>query len=134
MKHKFEVIPKEEILANRSNAYEFIDFNKKETLEEAFDRIFDSLDYILFDFCSFEQGAKWQKEQYTIEEQHVEHSINDLDKSYMKGFNEGAEWQKTEMEVFTIEFAKWLNFNFKLDFTDNAFEELLIVFKKEKGL
>jgi hypothetical protein len=36
---------------------------KKETLEEAFDRIFDSLDYILFDFCSFEQGAKWQQEQ-----------------------------------------------------------------------
>jgi DNA replication protein DnaC len=63
MKHKVEVIPKEEILANRCNAYEFIDFDKKETLEEAFDRIFDSLDYILFDFCSFEQGAKWQQEQ-----------------------------------------------------------------------
>jgi hypothetical protein len=29
MKHKFRVIPKEEVLANRSNAYEFIDFNKK---------------------------------------------------------------------------------------------------------
>jgi beta-N-acetylglucosaminidase len=34
MKHKVEVIPKEEILANRSNAYEFIDFDKQETLEE----------------------------------------------------------------------------------------------------
>jgi hypothetical protein len=30
----------------------------------------------------------------------VEHSINDLDKSYMKGFNEGAKWQKTQMEQF----------------------------------
>jgi hypothetical protein len=34
-----------------------------ETIEEAFDRIFDSIDYILFDYTSFEQGAKWQKEQ-----------------------------------------------------------------------
>ena len=63
MKHEFKVIPKEEILSNRSNAYEFIDFDKKETIEEAFDRIFDSIDYILFDFASFEQGAKWQQEQ-----------------------------------------------------------------------
>ena len=28
MKHTVKVIPKEEILANRSNAYEFIDFDK----------------------------------------------------------------------------------------------------------
>jgi hypothetical protein len=34
MKHEFKVIPKEEILSNRSNAYEFIDFDKQETLEE----------------------------------------------------------------------------------------------------
>lgn len=33
-KHKVEVLSKEEILANRSNAYEFIDFDKQETLEE----------------------------------------------------------------------------------------------------
>ena len=63
MKHKVEVIPKKEILANRCNAYEFMDFDKKETIEEAFNRIFDSIDYILFDYTSFEQGAKWQKEQ-----------------------------------------------------------------------
>ena len=37
--------------------------SKQETLEEAFDRIFDSIDYILFDYASFEQGAKWQQEQ-----------------------------------------------------------------------
>jgi hypothetical protein len=35
---------------------------KQETLEEAFDRIFDSIDYVLFDYTSFEQGAKWQQE------------------------------------------------------------------------
>jgi len=35
----------------------------KETLEEGFDRIFDSIDYTEFDFTSFEQGAKWQQKQ-----------------------------------------------------------------------
>ena len=32
-KHKVEAIPAEEILANRSNAYDFIDFDKQETKE-----------------------------------------------------------------------------------------------------
>jgi hypothetical protein len=31
-KHKVEAIPAEEILANRSNAYEFIDFDKQERM------------------------------------------------------------------------------------------------------
>lgn len=68
-KHEVESLSTEEVLANRSNAYEFIDFEKKETLEEAFDRIFDSIDYILFDYTSFEQGAKWQKERSYSEEE-----------------------------------------------------------------
>ena len=38
MKHKVRVIPKEEILANRSNAYEFIDFDKEITFEEVFNK------------------------------------------------------------------------------------------------
>lgn len=33
-KHKVESLNTEEVLANRSNAYEFIDFGKQETLEE----------------------------------------------------------------------------------------------------
>ena len=33
-KHKVEVLSKEEILANRSNAYEFIDFDKQEMYSE----------------------------------------------------------------------------------------------------
>jgi hypothetical protein len=37
-------------------------------------------------------------------------------------------------DEFAIEFAEWINFNFKLDFSDKAFEELLVVYKKEKGL
>jgi hypothetical protein len=32
MKHEVKVLPKEEVLANRSNAYEFIDFDKQEPL------------------------------------------------------------------------------------------------------
>ena len=44
-----------------------------------------------FDFvCGFTAGAKWQQEQYTIEEQHVGHTIDELDKEYIKGFNEGS--------------------------------------------
>jgi len=38
----------------------------------------------------FKDGAKWQQEQYTIEEQHVGHTIDELDKEYIKGFNEGS--------------------------------------------
>lgn len=34
-KHELYVMSKEEVMANRSNAYEFIDFNKQETIEEA---------------------------------------------------------------------------------------------------
>jgi len=33
-RHKVETIPAEEILANRSNAYEFIDFDKQEIYSE----------------------------------------------------------------------------------------------------
>lgn len=61
-KHIVEAIPKEEILANRSNAYDFIDFNKEETLEEAYNRIYKSIDFTEFDFASFKLGAKWQEQ------------------------------------------------------------------------
>ena len=37
-------------------------------------------------------------------------------------------------DEFAIGFAEWLNVNFKFDFTDNAFKELLEIYKKEKGL
>lgn len=41
---------------------------KKETLEEAFNKIVDSSDYVLFDYASFEEGAKWQAERSYSEE------------------------------------------------------------------
>jgi len=48
------IIPKEE--------------TKQETLEEAFNKIVDSSDYVLFDYASFEEGAKWQAERSYSEE------------------------------------------------------------------
>jgi len=41
---------------------------KQETLEEAFDRIYNSIDFTEFDFASFKLGAKWQQERMYSEE------------------------------------------------------------------
>jgi hypothetical protein len=46
---------------------------------------------------AFIEGAKWQKEQYTVEEQHVRHTIDELDKEYIKGFNEGSAYHIERM-------------------------------------
>jgi len=73
MKHEFKVIPKEEVLDNRSNAYEFIDFDKQETLEETAENykinIIKSgrshrVEYTQQIKLDFIAGAKWQQEQY----------------------------------------------------------------------
>ena len=58
---------------------------KQETLEEAFGRIFDSLDYILFDFTSFEQGAKWQQERSYSEEE-VKNIVDETIEKFYKHF------------------------------------------------
>ena len=67
-KHKVESLSTEEVLANRSNAYEFIDFDKQKTLEEAAEKIYnefplrsESLNNLAKD--KFIEGAKWQQEQ-----------------------------------------------------------------------
>ena len=65
-RHKVETIPAEEILANRSNAYEFIDFDKQETLEEAAERL---AKHFNIDFIA---GAKWQQERMYSEEEVVD--------------------------------------------------------------
>ena len=65
-KHIVKVIPKEEILANRSNAYEFIDI---ETLEEAAERLSELQEgtytpqHKITYKHGFEDGTKWQQEQ-----------------------------------------------------------------------
>ena len=104
-KHNVKVIPKEEILDNRSSAYEFIDFNKQETLEEAFEKwselqeSYDKLDVLRF-------GAWWQQEQYSTEEKHIGHTINEFDKTYIKGFIDGyklaQERSYSEEEVYDL--------------------------------
>ena len=47
---------------------------KKETLEEAFNKIVDSSDYVLFDYASFEEGAKFQQEISYSEEDMMDYS------------------------------------------------------------
>jgi hypothetical protein len=80
MKHIVKVIPKEEILANRSNAYEFIDM---ETLEEAaneYSKKKYSIDYgyceedYYISFLSFRAGAKWQQQNSYSEEDMQEYA------------------------------------------------------------
>jgi hypothetical protein len=79
MKHEFKVIPKEEILSNRSNAYEFINFDKQETLEEAaknYSKGWGEYD----DKKAFIAGVKWQQEQdkNKFSEEEVLELLNDL--------------------------------------------------------
>ncbi len=68
-KHKVESLSTEEVLANRSNAYEFIDFDKQETLEEAAKECLmnNSLptegDFAEGYITGSLFGAKWQQEQ-----------------------------------------------------------------------
>jgi hypothetical protein len=68
-KHKVEIIPAEEVLANRSNAYEFIDFDKQETLHEVALE-FAKDHYEMYETSNlgsmhfgFIEGVKWQQQQ-----------------------------------------------------------------------
>ena len=74
-RHKVEIIPAEEILANRSNAYEFIDFDKQETLNEValefakdFHEMYETSNLGSMHF-GFIEGAKWQAERSCNEEE-----------------------------------------------------------------
>ena len=68
-RHKVETIPTEEILANRSNAYEFIDFDKQETLHEValefakdHHEMYETSNLGSMHF-GFIEGVKWQQQQ-----------------------------------------------------------------------
>ena len=84
MKHKFKVIPKEEVLANRSNAYEFINLDKQETLEEAAHEYFKrgqlGFEKAADTEMAFIKGAKWQQEQ-----DKNKYSEEDLEVAYFEG-------------------------------------------------
>jgi hypothetical protein len=91
-----------DICSGRGYWNKVIEPKQEETLEEAAERKFQNIG----DRLIFEDGAKWQKEQYTIEEQCVGHTIDELDKEYIKGFNEGSAYQQersySEEEVLDI--------------------------------
>ena len=83
---------------------------KKETLEEAAERItmnnFSPATNKFTKINIFKEGAKWQQEQYSTEEKHIGHTINEFDKTYIKGFNDGSKWQQersySEEEVLEL--------------------------------
>ena len=67
------IIPKEEPKQERERGIIITHVNKQETLEESFDRIYNSVDFTEFDFASFKLGAKWQTERsYSQEEAELE--------------------------------------------------------------
>ena len=68
-KHIVKSIPTEEILSNRCNAYEFIDFKKQQTFEEARQEAWDLYEHVEGNLYStsfksgFDLGVKWEREQ-----------------------------------------------------------------------
>ena len=72
---------------------QLIQDHKQETLKEAAEREYPTI-HEQYQYDAFIEGAKWQKDQYTIEEQHIERSIGELEKEYIKGFNQGSYWQQ----------------------------------------
>ena len=106
MEHKVEIIPAEEILANRSNAYDFIDFDKQETLHEvALEFAKDhyemyetsNLGSMYFGFC---WGAKWQQEQMYSEE--------DMEKAIKFGADGMYGWQMGEEGYYVNQVKRFL--------------------------
>ena len=103
---------------------------KQETLEEVAERLYPNYQQEIFI-----EGAKWQQEQYSTEEKHIGHTINEFDKTYIKGFNDGSEWQQersySEEEVLNIvEEVRWRTIGDPIEFTKN-FKEWFEQFKKK---
>lgn len=96
MKHKFEVIPKEEVLNNRCNAYEFIDFDKhmKQTaVEWLLNQIKKDLNLRLrgFDIDGIGKQAKeMEKEQQGYSEEEVLKLVDNLFHKYSSDFRVSA--------------------------------------------
>jgi len=87
---------------------------KQETLEEAFDKIYNSIDFTEFDFASFKLGAKWQQERSYSEE--------DMEKSFEAGrsYEELIQSQKANLD--------WEG---KIDYKPKSFKEWFEQFKKK---
>ncbi len=82
---------------------------KQETLEEAAEKHFRSCwkSFNEIDYLNF--GAKWQKKQYTLEDQQIGHTIDKI-KEYIKGFNEGSAYYIKRMysEEEVIAFGEFI--------------------------
>lgn len=75
MKHKFEVIPKEEVLSNRCNAYEFINFDK-DMKQTAVEYLIENLIFINSkNWDSIVEQAKEMEKQQIIDAQENGQSI-----------------------------------------------------------
>lgn len=94
-KHKVKSLSKEEVLANRSNAYEFFDFDKQKTLEEKLDEI-----------VSKEPSKFWKESDERILEEaakeifkgdYICNGIDLVRSAWMGGFIAGAKWQAERM-------------------------------------
>ena len=75
-KHQAKVLSKEEVMDNRSSAYEFIDFNKQETIEEA------------------AENYGWRIKRNTFSNAV---KANELAESAKQDFLTGAKWQSKQL-------------------------------------
>jgi len=126
------LVCKQETQQERERGITITHVNKQETPEEAFDRIFNSIDYIEFDYTSFEQGAKWQKYNFNInalefEIKALKSLIQDMDATIKSKYNE--EDLKSAFKVgFSIGYGSPVN---GLDSKDETCEVWLNQFKKK---
>jgi hypothetical protein len=97
-------IPKEERKKNWSESDERVRIKEEKKLREAFDKIYDSIDFREFDFASFKLGVKWEQEQnkkkYSEEEVLIllhERDVHNM--HYPSTFNKGWKTPKEWLEL-----------------------------------
>lgn len=70
LKHQSKQLTKEEVMEQRSSKYEFIDFEQKETLEEAGKQYEAKTEYSKYAiFEAFIEGATWMQHEFYSEEE-----------------------------------------------------------------
>jgi hypothetical protein len=85
-KHESRVIPVEEIMANRCSAYEFIDFDKQETLEEYF---LANIKNVL-QFGNDAQAIRFMEKYFEAKkEQERSYSDEEMKRAFKAGFSIG---------------------------------------------
>ena len=101
-KHKVEIIPAEEVLANRSNAYEFIDFDKQETVEEYF---LSNIKNML-QFNNDALAIRFMEKYYNAKSQQDKnlYSKEDMKEAFQVGFNVGY---NDEISPSYLKFEEW---------------------------